>query len=144
MQTTSDDRLIYRIFMAQQKLRTHIKNVLIKEGLTVTLPQSGILFLLEQNDGRSMTELAQPLGVDNSTITGLIDRLEKGGFVERRPSRSDRRMLSIHITEKGREETGKARPVIQKVNEHIKAGLTPAEIETFKNVLSSLMDKLSL
>ena len=142
MQTNSDDRLIYRIFMAQQKLRTHIKNVLIKEGVTVTLPQSGILFLLEQNDGRSMTELAQPLGIDNSTITGLIDRLEKAGFVQRRPNNTDRRMLRIHITEKGREEAGKARPVIQKINEEIKAGFTPTEIETFKNVLNSLVDRL--
>jgi DNA-binding MarR family transcriptional regulator len=73
----SDDRLIYLIFKAQQKLRTHLSNLMVRENVKVTPAQAGILFLLAEKEGRTMSELSQILSMDNSTITGLVDRLEK-------------------------------------------------------------------
>ena len=71
-----DDRLIYLIFTAQHRLREYLKNALLAEGVMITPVQSGILFLLEEKDGRTMSEISQILSIDNSTITGLVDRLE--------------------------------------------------------------------
>jgi len=62
--------------MAQQKLRTYITNALLTEGIKVTLGQAGILFLLQRDDGQTMTALSKTLGVKNATLTGLIDRLQ--------------------------------------------------------------------
>ena len=53
---TTDDRLIYRLFMAQQNLRTYIRNALLARGVRVTIVQAGILFLLREEDGRSMSD----------------------------------------------------------------------------------------
>ncbi len=136
-----DDRLIYLVFMAQQKLRNHLNTTLRAEGIKITPSQAGILFLLRQEDGRTMTELSQILGADNSSMTGLIDRLEKSGFVQRRASPEDRRALRIHITPEGIEEIGRARAVIKRVNEEIKAGHSEEEVDAFKRVLGGFFKK---
>lgn len=137
----TDDRLIYQLFMAQQKLRTYIKNALVTEGVRVTLGQAGILFLLKQNDGQTMTELSKVMGIDNSTLTGLVDRLERSGFVRRKASPTDRRMYRIHITPEGVRESDKAKPVIEGINDEIKSGLSNEEIALFKRILMSLSQK---
>ncbi|MCX5834406.1 MAG: MarR family transcriptional regulator [Deltaproteobacteria bacterium] len=130
-----DDRLIYLIFTAQQKLRTYMKNVLVKENVKVTTAQAGILFLLKQKNGQSMSALSQVLSVDNSTLTGLIDRLERSGFVRRNSNPGDRRALNIDITDAGVKELEKAKAVIRRINEEIKAGFSEQEMESFKKVL---------
>lgn len=137
----SDDRLIYQVFLAQQRLRTYLKKGMAAKGINVTAAQAGILFLLRHKDGQSMTELSQALSIDNSTITGLIDRMESSGLVTRSPGPADRRMFLIFITEKGIEESEKAKTMIKEVNEKIKEDFSTEEIETFKRVLSSFSVK---
>jgi DNA-binding MarR family transcriptional regulator len=137
----TDDRLIYLVFTAQQKLKTYLNNTLSSEGVTVTPAQAAILFLLREKDGQSMSELSQVLSMDNSTVTGLVDRLQKSGLVTRRANPDDRRISLIRITPQGVEEIKKAKPVITRVNERIKAGLSEQEINTFKGILNSFFEK---
>ena len=139
----TDDRLIYQVFMAQQKLRTYLKDALAMEGVRVTPAQAGILFLLKKINEQSMTELSQFLSIDNSTITGLVDRLEKPGFVSRNASTSDRRMFRIFITPQGIEESNKAKTIIKRVNEEIKSGFSREDIEIFKRILNSFLEKFN-
>ena len=138
---STDDRLIYLVFTAQQKLKTYLNNTLNSEGVTVTPAQAAILFLLREKDGQSMSALSQVLSMDNSTVTGLVDRLQKSGLVTRRANPDDRRVSLIRITPQGVEEIKKAKPVITRVNEQIKAGLSDQEINTFKGILNSFFEK---
>lgn len=140
---SNDDRLIYMIFTAQQKLRTHLKNALATEGIRVPPAQAGILFLLKERDGQTMSELSQVLSIDNSTLTGLVDRLQKSGFVNRMASSKDRRISRIHVTPQGLEEIARAKTVIKKVNEEIKSGFSQQELNTFKRVLNSFFEKFN-
>ena len=139
----TDDRLIYLLFMAQQKLRIYINNALLEGSIKTTLSQTGILFLLRQEDGQSMTQLSNALDIDNSTLTGFIDRMERSGYVVRSPGDSDRRAFRISITSQGLEESNRAGPLIRKINEEIKSGFSQEEIETFKRVLRGLIEKFS-
>ncbi len=136
-----DDRLIFLVFSAQQKLKMYLNSTLMASGVRVTIAQAGILFLLKQKDSRTMTELSQILGIDNSTMTGLTDRLEKAGFLRRHPNPGDRRASHIHITPQGLAEVNGAKAVIRQVNEEIKTGYSSEEIESFKHVLNGFFDK---
>ena len=136
-----DDRLIFLVFSAQQKLKTYLNSALAAAGVRVTAAQAGILFLLKQKDGRTMTDLSQILGIDNSTMTGLTDRLEKAGFLKRHANPGDRRASHIHITPQGIAEVEGAKAVIRRVNEEVKAGFSEGEIEVFKRVLNGFFDK---
>ncbi len=137
----TDDRLIFLVFTAQQKLRNYLKNELTREGLKITISQGGILALLKQNNGRTMTELSQILSIDNSTITGLIDRLEKAGFAKRNSNPNDRRVSQIFITPEGIDEVTRSVSVFKRVNEKVKSGFSSEEVEAFKKVLGSFFEK---
>ena len=138
-----DDRLIYLLFTSQLKLRQYLKGAFIASGIKVTAAQSGILLLLKRKDGRMMTELSQILGIDNSTLTGLVDRLERADFVKRNANPGDRRSSHIYITTKGLEECKAAKDVIRRINEEIKSGFSPEEIDAFKKVLQAFFTKFA-
>ena len=88
-----------------------------------------------------MTELSQILSTDNSAITGLVDRLEKSGFITRKMPLNDRRAYLICITPEGLEEIDKAKAIIRRVNEEIREGFSVEEIESFKKVVNGIFDK---
>jgi DNA-binding MarR family transcriptional regulator len=138
---SKDDRLIHLVFTAQHRLRMHMRDELMKAGVKITIVQAGILFLLKEKDGRAMSQLSRLLFLDNSTMTGLIDRLEKSGFVSRKASPKDRRISLIHTTPAGIKEMNKAKTVIHRVNKEIKAGFSKKDIESFKKILNSFVTK---
>jgi MarR family transcriptional regulator, organic hydroperoxide resistance regulator len=135
------DRLIYLISMAQLALRTRINTLFSGAGLRVTLPQATVLFLLTEKDCRMMSELGRVIGVDNSAMTGLVDRLEKAGLVRREAKREDRRALLIRITPEGRSEAARAAKIIGGVNEKIQEGFEAGQIEALKEVLLGLIGR---
>jgi DNA-binding MarR family transcriptional regulator len=141
MEMPTDDRLIYLLFTAQQKLRTYLKKKMTTENVRVTTAQAGILFLLKQKDGRTMSELSQILSIDNSTITGLVDRLEKTGLVRRDACLHDRRASHVFINPQGLEEVDKAKRVIRMVNQEIKNGFSADDLKSFNNILRSFFNK---
>lgn len=78
--------------------------------------------LLELEDDPPMRGLAQRLGCDASNVTGLTDRLEARGLVQRRPDGQDRRVKRVALTEEGRRvrrqleaRLAKDRPLVAKL-----------------------------
>jgi DNA-binding MarR family transcriptional regulator len=136
-----DDRIIYLLAMAHLAVRAHIGSEFLREGIKVTLPQATVLFLLQEKDGRMLSEIGQVLGVDNSAVTGFADRLEKAGYVTRMPNPGDRRAWHLHITPQGRDEAQRASGIVRRVNAEAKAGFSEQDIEGFKNVLKSFHQK---
>jgi DNA-binding MarR family transcriptional regulator len=136
-----DDRLIFLLSTAQQALKKHANKLLAAEGVQITIAQSGVLFLLKQRDRRMISELGRILGIENSAMTGLVDRLEKSGFVTRVMDPADRRALLICATPAGLKEVEKAKPIIRRVNDAIKTGFSENEIEVLKKVLVEIMQK---
>ena len=134
----ADDRIIYSPSEVQRILMAHLKDRLSAEGLTITVVQAGMLFLLGQRDGRTMTKLSRLLFTENSSMTRLVDRMEKAGLVQRRTDLQDRRTLTISITEAGRKQAAAAKRIVQGVNEDVKAHLSPEELEVLKRVLGRL------
>lgn len=74
-----------------------------RSNFQITLPQFDVLSELERT-GKPMTmsELSHELMVSNGNVTGVIDRLEKGGLVTRTRAEHDRRVQFIELTEEGR------------------------------------------
>ncbi len=138
-----EDRLIFLISKVYQKLITNLQRAFSDACLEVTPIQAMVLFLLQKKDGASLTELSQGLMLENPTVTGLIDRLEKLGYVKRSDHPNDRRVYLIHLTKKGDAVAKRALPIIKKLNEQIKEGYSGKEIEDFKKVLIGAFKKFS-
>lgn len=67
----------------------------------LSTPEGKVLLALEPGDALSMRALARKLGYDASNLTGIIDRLEDHGAVQRRADAADRRVKTIVATEEG-------------------------------------------
>ena len=77
-------------------------------AIGVSISQCDVLTTLTEQEGVSQQELAKRLYVTKGNISGLIDRLEEAGFVERRSTSSDRRQYALFLTRPGREMAEKA------------------------------------
>lgn len=91
---------IYHLFyMKMNKVRSSEK---FKKLENVTDLEMGVLHILTYKPDSIMREIRDYLNVSRSTLTGVIDRLEKRKFVNRVISERDRRSFSLEITEKGK------------------------------------------
>lgn len=79
--------------------------------------------------------------LENPTVTGLIDRLEKSGYVKRSDHPDDRRVYLVYLTQKGNRIAKRGLPIVKKLNEQIKKGYSEEEIESFKKVLVGAFNK---
>ena len=73
---------------------------LVRQGISMT--QLHVMNMLERHGELAMSRLAEMLDVSLSNATGLIDRIEERGFVERIRVPSDRRIVLVRITDRGR------------------------------------------
>ena len=77
-------------------------------AIGLSIPQCDVLTTLTEDEGVSQQELAKSLYVTKGNISGLLDRLEGAGLVERRSTAVDRRQYAIYLTGPGRELAEKA------------------------------------
>jgi DNA-binding MarR family transcriptional regulator len=68
----------------------------------LTGPQLTVVKMLEQVGELSLSELSERIRAQNSTVTGIIDRMEREGLVVRERSKEDRRVVYIRLTPKGK------------------------------------------
>lgn len=87
------------------------------------------------DDGIEMSELAWKLGLDNSTVTRLVIRLEKKNWVERKQSQRDQRAIEVFLTDKGALIQDDIEKEIDNIGEKIKS-----EVE--KDQKESLLESL--
>src|SRR5258708_12342280 len=66
----------------------------------LTLPQIAVLRHLNAEDGLSLKELSERLGLAHSTVSGIVDRLERRGLLHRRPDANDKRFTRIYADPK--------------------------------------------
>jgi len=89
-------QLLVRFFFAQ---RPHLPESGAEFDLSPV--QCHVLHLIEPGRPLPMGRLAETLSCDASNVTGLVDRLEARGLVERRPSAADRRVKVLQLTPTG-------------------------------------------
>lgn len=140
---SKEDRYIYMISTAQHLLKNRIIERFKQEGLGITPSNSTILFLLEKNGPMQMNELSDAMYIENSTVTGLVDRMEKKGFVRRTPVEGDRRKWNIEITGEGIEEMHRAGAIISSINSQITEGFSTRELESFTKILGSFFTRFA-
>lgn len=90
---------------------------------------------------RTPAELAEAAGVTRATMTGLIDTLERDGYVKREPDPNDRRMMSVRLTAKGDQFLNDFLPGHFRVIAQVMAPLTESERKTFVRLLVKIQQQ---
>jgi DNA-binding MarR family transcriptional regulator len=117
--------------------------MLKEHGIRRINPAQGrILFVLWQKDGIPIVELSRRTGLEKSTLTSMLDRLEKNGFVERVPSKSDRRKIIIRRTEKDKSFQERYQTVSDEMNVVFYRGMRDAVVDDFERKLETILQNL--
>lgn len=109
----------------------------------ITSPQFIILSSLWAEEGVALRVLGERLYFDNPTLTGIVDRMERDGLLERKRSLEDRRVITIHLTAKGRELRGSIGHLAFQIDNEVLAGFTTTEQQELFHLLHRIWMKLN-
>ena len=116
-----------------------IAEELVRNGLEGIVPSHGdILCVLYEEDGLAISEIARRTRRTKSTICVLAGKLEKNGYVERRPDPDDRRALGLWLTDKGKA----AKPVFESISAALCAKIAESLSPEETLVLNSLLARV--
>ena len=112
--------------------------------LGATLQMWRVLAALREQDGRRMGDLSATTSIEVSTLTRLVDTMEKKGLVARRRDAGDARVVLLHVTGAGRRLAQRILPIAERYEGVALAGFNVAEAEILKAALRRLYANMDL
>lgn len=106
--------------------------------LDLTQKQVSVLWLINDHPGVAQTDLAERLRMDRATMMGIVNRLEKRGFLLRGRSTRDRRRQALFLTPKGDAILAEARAAIFEHEKWLKSRFTAREVRTLMSLLERI------
>ena len=103
-------------------------------------PQVMALRQLDPDEPKPMSELALALRCDNSNVTGIVDRLEDRGLVERRSATHDRRVKMLAVTERGAEVRERLAERLEQPPEAL-AQLSPGDQRALRDIMRRALEQ---
>ena len=134
------DRLADFIMFAQRSFLLDLSKELNKGN--VSYAQFFLLGYLANEDYLTMTDISKKMGHSTAAATGLVDRLEKLGYVQRLHASDDRRKVMVQITRKGIEMVTRLRNSIADSITEIMAAQESGEEEAIQPIYSQLQEFL--
>ena len=110
--------------------------------LGLTRSQWWVLAFLSRRDGMTQTALAADLDLTKVAIGGLVDRMETGGFVERRADERDARARRVFLTRAGQKLVSTIRESVDSVEADILATVSEDELDAASGVLLKIKGRL--
>jgi DNA-binding MarR family transcriptional regulator len=132
------DRLADFIMFAQRSFLLDLSKELNKGNISYA--QFFLLGYLANEDYLTMTDISKKMGHSTAAATGLVDRLEKLGYVQRLHAADDRRKVMVQITRKGIEMVGHLRNLIADSISVVMAAQENGEDESVQPVYSQLRE----
>lgn len=108
----------------------------------VTKGQPKILDYLAENDGCIQRELAKHCHIEPATVTSVLGGMEKQGLIYRVPSKTDKRVLNVFLTEEGKEGQRKVTSVHEKLGREAFEGFSEDEKELAVSFLKRMYNNL--
>lgn len=104
----------------------------------ITPVQYAVLYCLWENNGTSPKEIAERLKLENSTISGILERMGKKELIKRSISKEDRRFIQVVLTEKGASLKEDVLATVEQVNTEVLSVFSDEERESLKSYLRTL------
>lgn len=105
--------------------------------------QPPVLGMLWEQEGRTHSELAERIHVTPATVSKMIQRMEKAGFVIRRPDAEDQRISRVYLTDAGRAILSDVKHAMDELESETFAGFTEEELAWSRKLLLRIRENLS-
>lgn len=115
-----------------------------EQGLSLTSRQLAVLSAIDVLPGASQTDLVATTGVDRSTLSAIMKRLEERGLTDRQRAGADRRAYAVRLTPAGAAELRAALPVRARIDTAILQSLSAKRRAEFIRQLNRVVNALSL
>jgi DNA-binding MarR family transcriptional regulator len=122
----------------------HVSSELSKNGIPLTRQQVIILKLLYKDGAQPQSNLAFLTERDKTSLTRLINNMEKKNLVARIPSNTDKRVNLIHLTKTGESVFEKVVPTLQSIIQNIQAGISESDSETVIRVMKQIQQNINI
>lgn len=101
--------------------------------------QGRILYVLWQSDGLTISQIGVQTGLANTTLTSMLDRMERTGLIRREPSPRDRRALLIHLTDRARALQADYDRISRQMNDRYYTGFSEEEVRALEGYLERIL-----
>lgn len=106
--------------------------------------QEAVLKALSDEDGRTMSQLAQALGVQPPTVTKMVSRLSAQNLLTRVPSVTDGRLARVHLTEEGKAKIDEIDRIWKRIEREALAGFDEKDRKKLRKLLRAIERNLTL
>lgn len=130
------------LLLAQVSRLYHLRAHQHLEAIGLYRGQPPVLRALWERDGQTHKELAGRLHVTPATMTRMVQRMEKAGFLTRRPDPEDQRISRVYLSEAGRAVESALREVTRSIEAEAFAGLDEDERALLRRLLSRVRENL--
>ena len=113
-------------------------------GLDISMDQWIVLGPIWENEGLSHKEISEYCLKDKTSVTKIIDTLEKKNLVVRVSDQLDHRVKRVVLSNKGKELFLQAIPIMELTRDQLREGITEQDIESLRSVLTKIYNNLVL
>jgi MarR family transcriptional regulator for hemolysin len=124
-----------------KKMTTYLNGKL--ESFNLTTEQWTVLLKLSNQDKISQKILSEVSGKDQSTLARILDILERKTFIQRHPSKEDRRSFVIHITDEGLNITKKVAPFLEDLFNILLKDISGEKLKIYSEVLLKIDENIN-
>ena len=132
-ETNKSIRIVKLLKQVVDSIKQNVESEFKEMGLTGS--QGMLMGTLAHNGKMKISELSERMGLSNSTVSGIVDRLEKQGFVERIRSKEDRRVVYVDVTIEFRK---KAKEHFNKIDTKVESVMKEGTQEEIDKVFEGL------
>lgn len=133
-----DNQLCFALYASSRAMTSAYRPLL--DALDLTYPQYLALLALWESDQLSVSGLGERLFLDSGTLTPLLKRMEKRGFIQRTRSSADEREVIVGLTTEGRRLKSRAATIPEQMI--CKVRFSPERATDLRNEIRALLKKL--
>lgn len=134
-----EDCINYLLTGAQHIVFQEMKRELKDYDLTPI--QYGVLKCIWEKQLSNPKEIARQLGIENSTISGILERMEAKELIVREIDPNDRRYIKVFLTDRAKELETSVNQTVDRVNETVLQSFDEDEIQQFKILLKKMIER---
>lgn len=136
-----DESVGYWVTMASQTIRRVLGQRLAEQDLT--LRQWEVLAMLACNPELSQTQMADRMGIEPATLAGVVNRMERDGWIVKSSSSEDRRQSRLFPTAQAESIWKRSLTLSSEVRSQAVAGVSKEDLQILRRVCATIRDNLS-
>lgn len=137
-----DESPSFWVYCAHTQGKAALRKDFLASGFDLTPEQWAVMRRIRDNEGLSQSQLGEKTYKDRHNINRIINILEKRGYVERRPDKTDKRAYRLSLTAAGIDLLDRSTPTVVAHFEKRFSGISEADLAVLRRVLERIVDNI--